>query len=57
MVAAITGNVVNYCIGRWMGPRVFSHDEVRFLNREYLMRTHAFYEQHGGKTIFLPYRS
>jgi len=51
--AAITGNVVNYHIGRWIGPRVFASEELRFFNREHLLRTHAFYEKHGGKTIFL----
>ncbi|MEQ8235862.1 MAG: DedA family protein [Syntrophomonadaceae bacterium] len=53
ITAAITGNVVNYHVGRWIGPRVFASEEVRFFNREHLLRTHAFYEKHGGKTIFL----
>jgi len=53
ITAAITGNVVNYHVGRWIGPRVFAGEEVRFFNREHLLRTHAFYEKHGGKTIFL----
>jgi membrane-associated protein len=53
IVAAIAGNVVNYYIGRWIGPRVFSSSKVRFFNRDHLMRTHAFYEKNGGKTIFL----
>jgi membrane-associated protein len=55
--AAILGDTVNYWIGRRLGPRVF-RDNVRFLNRQHLERTHAFYERHGGKTIviarFLP---
>ena len=50
--AAILGDTVNYWIGRKIGPRVFKED-VRFLKREHLMRTHAFYEKHGGKTIVL----
>lgn len=57
MVAAITGNTVNYAIGRYIGPRVFTMN-VRFLDRAALLRTHMFYEKHGGKTIvmsrFLP---
>ncbi|NMC27893.1 MAG: DedA family protein [Syntrophomonadaceae bacterium] len=53
ITAAITGNVVNYHVGRWIGPRVFASEEVRFFNRQHLLRTHAFYEKHGGKTIFL----
>jgi membrane-associated protein len=51
-VAAILGDTVNYWIGHWVGPRAFS-GKVRFLKKEYLDRTHAFYEKHGGKTIIL----
>ena len=51
-LAAILGDTVNYWIGHYIGPRVFSTNS-RFLKREYLDRTHAFYEKHGGKTIFL----
>jgi membrane-associated protein len=50
--AAIVGDTVNYWIGSYIGPRAFSGN-VRFLKREYLERTHAFYEKHGGKTIIL----
>jgi len=51
-VAAILGDTVNYAIGKAIGPAAFS-GKVRFLKHEHLMRTHAFYERHGGKTIFL----
>lgn len=51
-VAGILGDSVNYAIGHTIGPRVFRED-VRFLKREYLDRTHAFYEKYGGKTIVL----
>jgi membrane-associated protein len=51
-VAAILGDTVNYWIGKWVGPRAFS-GEIRFLKREHLDRTHAFFEKHGGKTIIL----
>jgi membrane-associated protein len=50
--AAILGDTVNYWIGHYIGPRAFS-GEVRFLKKEYIDRTHAFYEKHGGKTIIL----
>ncbi|MGE5688711.1 MAG: DedA family protein [Gemmatimonadota bacterium] len=50
--AAVAGDNSNYWIGRWVGPRAFS-GKVRFLNRDYLARTHAFYEKHGGKTVVL----
>jgi membrane-associated protein len=49
-VAAILGDTVNYWIGNYIGPRAFSGN-VRFLKKEYLERTHRFYEKHGGKTI------
>jgi membrane-associated protein len=50
--AAILGDTVNYWVGHYIGPRAFSGN-VRFLKKEYLDRTHAFYEKHGGKTIIL----
>jgi membrane-associated protein len=52
-VAAVGGDTVNYWIGHFVGPKVFSREDVRFLNKEYLDRTHRFYEKHGGKTIIL----
>jgi membrane-associated protein len=52
-VAAVAGDAVNYWVGHRIGPRVFSRERTRFLNREYLDRTHAFYERHGGKTIII----
>lgn len=52
-VAAIAGDAVNYAAGRYLGPKVFHKENVRFLNRKYLERTHQFYERHGGKTIIL----
>jgi len=51
-VAAILGDTVNYQIGHFFGPKVFSK-EMRFLNRENLERTQHFYERHGGKTIII----
>ena len=51
-IAAIVGDTVNYWIGAYIGPRAFKGD-IRFLRKEYLDRTHAFYEKHGGKTIIM----
>jgi membrane-associated protein len=51
-IAAVLGDTANYWIGHYIGPRVFS-EKSRFLKKEYLDRTHEFYEKHGGKTIFL----
>jgi membrane-associated protein len=52
-VAAILGDTVNYWIGAKVGPRVFHGENVRFLNRKHLDRTHEFYEKYGGKTIII----
>jgi len=52
-IAAIAGDTVNYWIGYTIGPKVFSKEKSRFLNKEYLYRTHRFYEKYGGKTIIL----
>jgi membrane-associated protein len=51
-LAAILGDTLNYWIGHYVGPRAFSGN-VRFLKKEYMDRTHGFYEKHGGKTIIL----
>ncbi|MCK9983998.1 MAG: membrane-associated protein [Azoarcus sp.] len=56
--AAVLGNTVNYSIGRYFGPRVFHWENSRLFNKAALMKTHMFYEKHGGKTLvisrFLP---
>jgi membrane-associated protein len=52
IIAAVTGNTVNYWIGRAIGQKVFTHD-YRWLDKAALQKTHAFYENHGGKTIIL----
>jgi membrane-associated protein len=52
MFAAFAGNAVNYAVGRFIGPRVFT-GTFRLLNKEYLDRAHAFFEQYGGKAIVL----
>jgi membrane-associated protein len=50
--AAIAGDTVNYWLGALVGPRAFSGN-IRFLKKEHLDRTHAFYEKYGGKTIII----
>lgn len=52
MVAAVLGNEVNFRIGRAVGPRAFSGN-IRWLKRDYLLKTQAFYDRHGGKTIVM----
>ena len=52
-IAAIAGDTVNYWIGYLVGPKVFAKEKSRFFNKEYLDRTHRFYQKYGGKTIII----
>ena len=51
MLAAFSGDNTNYWVGRTLGLRLFERASGRFIKREHLDKTHAFYEKHGGKTI------
>jgi len=52
-IAAIGGDAVNYAVGYRIGPRVFTSETSRLLNKRHLLRTQAFYAKYGGKTIIL----
>lgn len=52
-IAAVAGDTVNYGIGHYLGPKVFQWEDSRFFKREYLERTHSFYEKYGAKTIVM----
>ena len=58
VAAAVLGNTVNYSVGRWLGRRFFDEGRSRWVKREHLERTHAFYERYGGTAVvisrFLP---
>ena len=49
-VAAVLGDAVNYSIGYYLGERAYN---IKWIKKEYLEKTHAFFEKHGGKAIFL----
>ncbi|MBK6631080.1 MAG: DedA family protein [Betaproteobacteria bacterium] len=53
IAAAVLGNSVNYSIGRYLGPKVFHWENSRFFNKAALMKTHVFYERHGGKALVI----
>ena len=53
LAAAALGNMLNYQIGRFLGPKVFQWQGSRFFNRSALDKTHAFYDKHGGKTLVI----
>jgi membrane-associated protein len=52
-VASITGNTVNYLIGRWVGPAVFRSNQSLFFNKHHLEKAHQFFEEYGGKAIII----
>ena len=51
-IAAIAGDTVDYWIGHRVGTKAYT-GEVRWIKKEYMTRTHRFFEKHGGRTIFL----
>ncbi|AUF98127.1 membrane-associated protein [Pseudomonas sp. BIGb0278] len=53
MAAAILGDSTNYVIGRTAGERLFNKPNSKIFRRDYLQRTHDFYDKHGGKTVTL----
>src|SRR5262249_30998431 len=52
-IAAIVGDGVNYAVGSVLGPKVMTDKHKKWLKKEHLEKTHAFYEKYGGKTIIL----
>jgi membrane-associated protein len=52
-IAAVLGDQVGFYIGRKAGPKIFTRESSLFFNKRHLMRTHEFYERHGGKTIII----
>ncbi|MBV8309388.1 MAG: DedA family protein [Planctomycetaceae bacterium] len=53
IVAAVTGDAINYAIGTYLGPKVFAREDSWLLNRKHLLEAHVFYERYGGVTIIL----
>ena len=53
VTAAILGDNVNYWVGNYIGPKVFHYEKSRIFKKEYLVKTHNFYEKYGGKAIIL----
>jgi membrane-associated protein len=51
--AAVLGDTVNYWIGHFVGPKVFTQEKSRFFRKEHLERTHKFYEKYGAETIII----
>ena len=51
-IAAVAGDTANYWIGHAVGAKAYT-GEVKWIKKEYMDRTHTFFEKHGGATIFL----
>ncbi|WP_313581779.1 DedA family protein [Lacrimispora sp.] len=52
-LAAVLGDTANYTLGRTIGRRIYEKENLRFIKREHLIKTHKFYEKHGAATIII----
>ena len=53
IVAAVLGNITNYTIGLFFGAKLFNNPDSKIFRRDYLDKTHLFFDKHGGKTIII----
>ncbi|WP_374090669.1 DedA family protein [Methylomicrobium lacus] len=53
IAAALTGDNVNYLVGRFLGKKIKAREKIGFFKREYIERTEAYYEQYGGRTVII----
>jgi len=53
IIAALLGDNVNYFMGKKFGGEIKKRERILFLKREYLEKTEAFYEKHGGSTVIM----
>ena len=53
IVAAVLGNITNYTIGHFFGAKLFNNPDSKIFRRDYLEKTHLFFDKHGGKTIII----
>ncbi len=53
VIAALLGDTVNYAAGHWIGPKIFQKEDSFFFKKDYLNKTHSFYQRYGGKTIII----
>jgi len=53
IIAAVLGNLLNYAVGTYLGPKVFNREDSWLLRKKHLDRAHAFFETYGGRSIIL----
>jgi membrane-associated protein len=52
-LAAVIGDTVNYWIGEKIGKSILDKDDIKYINKDYLIKAHKFYEKHGSMTIVI----
>lgn len=52
-IAAILGDTLNYHIGKFVGPKIFTKEESKLFRKKNLIYARDFYEKHGGKTVII----
>ena len=52
-VAAMAGNALGYWVGDHFGPRVFRREDSKIFRKEYVEKTHDFFERYGNRAIVL----
>jgi len=53
LIAAVFGNIVNYSIGRWLGPSILEKEKIPFIKKKHLENTHKYYEKNGAFAIII----
>lgn len=53
VIAAILGNIINYSVGRWIGPSILEKEKIPFIKKKHLINTHEYYERNGAFAIIL----
>lgn len=53
VLAAFLGDIINYSIGKYFGPKIFGKENSFWFNKKNLEKAHRFYEKYGAKTIIL----
>ena len=53
VIAAVLGNIVNYSIGRWVGPSILEKEKIPFIKKKHLISTHQYYEKNGAFAIIM----
>ncbi|CCH54705.1 SNARE associated Golgi protein-like protein [Fibrisoma limi BUZ 3] len=53
IVAALSGDNVNYIVGKFLGNQIKMRERILFFKREYISETEKFYGKYGGRTVII----